>query len=66
MKQESTFSTRTNSSEQEMHEKTRVKSTTVARQEYSIDISEEYEYSHEKVERVSLHTRMLGSNLFRK
>ena len=34
--------------------KTRAKSIAVARQEYSTDISEEYEYSHEKVERVSL------------
>ena len=35
-----------------MHEKQELKA--VARQEYSTDISEEYEYSHEKVERVSL------------
>ena len=37
-----------------MHEKTRAKSIAVARQEYSTDISEEYKYSHEKAERVSL------------
>ena len=37
-----------------MHEKTRVESIAVARQEYSTDIREEYEYSHEKAERVSL------------
>ena len=37
-----------------MHEKTRAESIEVARQEYSTDISEEYEYSHEKAERVSL------------
>ena len=34
--------------------KTRAESIAVARQEYSTDISEEYEYSHEKAERVSL------------
>jgi hypothetical protein len=30
------------------------KSNAIARQEYSTNISEEYEYSHEKAERVSL------------
>ena len=34
--------------------KNRIKSIAVARQEYSTNISEEYEYSHEKAERVSL------------
>ena len=34
--------------------KTRAKNIAVARQKYSTYISEEYEYSHEKAERVSL------------
>jgi hypothetical protein len=37
-----------------MHENTGAKSIAIARQEYSTNISEEYEYSHEKAERVSL------------
>ena len=36
-----------------MHEK-KSESIAVARQEYSTNISEEYKYSHEKAERVSL------------
>ena len=36
--------------------KTGAKSIAVAKQEYSTNISEEYEYSHEKAERVSLST----------
>ena len=49
MKQESTFF---NSDKRYM--KTRAKSIAIARQEYSTSISEEYEYSYEKAERVSL------------
>ena len=43
-----------------MHEKQELEAYS-NQQEYSTYISEEYEYSHEKAERVSI----LGSNLFR-
>ena len=54
MKQESTFYTKELTVLNKICTKTRAKSIVVARQEYSTDISEEYEYSHEKAERVSL------------
>ena len=54
MKQESTFYTRELTALTRDAWKTRAKSIAVARQEYLTDISEEYEYSHEKAERVSL------------
>ena len=42
--------------------KTRAKEKTITKDEYSTNISEEYEYSYEKAEHVSLpHERMLGS-----
>ena len=42
--------------------KIRAREQTITWKEYSTNISEEYEYSYEKVERVSLpHKRMLGS-----
>ena len=48
-----------------MHEKQELKPYS-NQQEYSTYISEAQEYSHEKVERVSLsHTKILGSNLFK-
>ena len=52
MKQESTFSTKELTALNKRCMKKRAKNIAVARQEYSI--SEEYEYSHEKPERVSL------------
>ena len=54
MKQESTFYTRELTALTRDAWKTRAKNIEVARQEYSTDISEEYEYSHEKAVRVSL------------
>ena len=54
MKQESTiYHKRTNSSDKRCMKK-RARSIIVTKQEYSSDKSEEYEYSHGKVERVSL------------
>ena len=42
--------------------KTKAREQMITKDEYSTNISEEYEYSYEKAERVSLpHKRMLGS-----
>ena len=51
-----------------MHEKQELKSMAVARQDYSTSINEEYEYSHEKAERVSLPNKSarIQSSLFTK
>ena len=48
------LTTKTNSSEQEMHAKQELEALKISKQEYSTNISEAQEYSNEKAEHVSL------------